>query len=55
MNGVMFDYPEDKVLSKRWVGDGHFRLQPENDTMDPIIVNDVEVLGKVVGLFRTYH
>ena len=35
--------------------DGHFRLQPENDTMDPIIVNDVEVLGKVVGLFRTYH
>lgn len=35
--------------------DCHFRLQPENDTMDPIIVDNVDVLGKVVGLFRTYH
>lgn len=34
--------------------DGHFRLQPENDTMEPIIVDEVEVLGKVVGLFRQY-
>ena len=30
----------------------HIRLQPENDTMDPIIVKDVKILGKVVGLFR---
>lgn|SRR5574344_1251095 len=30
----------------------HVRLQPENDTMDPIIVKDVQVVGKVVGLFR---
>lgn len=30
----------------------HIRLQPENDTMQPIIVRDVQVLGKVVGLFR---
>ena len=35
--------------------DGHFRLQPENDTMDPIIVDDVEILGKVFGVFRLYH
>lgn len=35
--------------------DGHYRLQPENDTMSPIILDSVEVLGKVVGLFRTYH
>ncbi len=34
--------------------DGHFRLQPENDTMDPIIVPDLTILGKVVGLFRRY-
>ena len=34
--------------------DGYFRLQPENDTMDPIIVDNVEILGKVVGLFRKY-
>lgn len=31
---------------------GHIRLQPENHTMDPIIVNDVQILGKVIGLFR---
>ncbi|MCR5685488.1 MAG: transcriptional repressor LexA [Lachnospiraceae bacterium] len=30
----------------------HIRLQPENDTMDPIIVKDVQILGKVIGLFR---
>ena len=34
--------------------DGHFRLQPENDHMDPIIVPDLVILGKVVGLFRKY-
>ena len=32
--------------------DGHYRLQPENDTMDPIIVDQVQVLGKVIGVFR---
>ncbi|MEG1009211.1 MAG: transcriptional repressor LexA [Clostridia bacterium] len=30
----------------------HIRLQPENDTMDPIIVKNVEIIGKVIGLFR---
>lgn len=35
--------------------DGHVRLQPENDTMEPIIVdNNVTILGKVIGLFRTF-
>ena len=32
--------------------DGHFRLQPENDTMDPIITDHVEILGRVIGLIR---
>ena len=32
----------------------HIRLQPENDTMDPIIVDDCKILGKLVGLFRKY-
>ena len=32
--------------------DGHYRLQPENDTMAPIILKEVTILGKVVGLFR---
>ena len=35
--------------------DGHIRLQPENDTMDPIIVDDCQVLGKVFGIFRLCH
>lgn len=33
--------------------DGHIRLQPENDTMDPIIVNDCQIIGKPFGVFRT--
>ena len=32
--------------------DGYFRLQPENDTMDPIILKECTILGKVVGLYR---
>ena len=35
--------------------DGHIRLQPENDTMDPIIVTDVQILGKVIGVFRFFN
>lgn len=31
---------------------GFYRLQPENDNMDPIIVNEVSILGKVIGVFR---
>ncbi|TWI59348.1 transcriptional repressor LexA [Halalkalibacter nanhaiisediminis] len=33
----------------------YIRLQPENSTMDPILLKDVTVLGKVVGVFRTIH
>jgi repressor LexA len=33
---------------------GHIRLQPENDTMDPIIVDDCEILGRVFGVLRLY-
>lgn len=32
--------------------EGHYRLQPENDAMEPIIADDVQVLGKVISLFR---
>lgn len=35
--------------------DGHIRLQPENDSMDPIIVENCQILGKVFGIFRLYH
>lgn len=32
--------------------DGYYRLQPENDSMDPIILKEVTILGKVIGLYR---
>lgn len=35
--------------------DGHIRLQPENDSMEPIIVDDCQILGKVYGVFRLYR
>ncbi len=31
---------------------GHYRLQPQNDAMDPIITDEVQILGKVIGVFR---
>ncbi len=34
--------------------DGHIRLQPENDYMEPIILPDVEIIGKVFGVFRFF-
>ncbi|OYD09656.1 transcriptional repressor LexA [Paludifilum halophilum] len=33
----------------------HVRLQPENDEMDPILLPEVTILGKVIGLFRELH
>lgn len=33
---------------------GYFRLQPENDTMQPIILKTVTILGKVIGLYRKF-
>ncbi|OPA74673.1 repressor LexA [Paenibacillus selenitireducens] len=33
----------------------HIRLQPENATMEPIRLNHVTILGKVIGLFRNFH
>ncbi len=32
----------------------HFRLQPENDYMEPIILDNVTILGKVIGLYRKF-
>ncbi|MBQ8028253.1 MAG: transcriptional repressor LexA [Clostridia bacterium] len=34
---------------------GHFRLQPQNDAFEPIITDEVMILGKVVGLYRKYN
>ena len=44
---------EDSATVKRFFKEeGVYRLQPENDFMDPIIVESVEILGKVIGVFR---
>lgn len=44
---------ENEATVKRFYKEkGHYRLQPENDTMDPIILSQVSILGKVVGLYR---
>ncbi len=44
---------DDSATVKRFYKEnGHYRLQPENDSMDPIIVDHAEVLGVVIGLLR---
>lgn len=44
---------EDSATVKTYYKEeGRYRLQPENDTMEPIYVDEVVILGKVVGLFR---
>ncbi|MCS8562891.1 transcriptional repressor LexA [Pediococcus pentosaceus] len=44
---------ENEATCKRFYRESdHIRLQPENDTMAPIILDNVTILGKVVGLFR---
>lgn len=44
---------DDSATVKRFYKEqGHIRLQPENDSMDPIIVDDAQILGRVIGLLR---
>lgn len=46
---------DDSVTVKRFFKeDNYVRLQPENDAMEPILVNDINVVGKVIGLFRHF-
>lgn len=46
---------EDEATVKRFYKEkGYYRLQPENSTMEPIFLDNVSVLGKVVGLFREF-
>lgn len=47
---------EDSVTVKTFYKEKSFyRLQPENDAMEPIIVSELDILGKVIGLFRLFH
>lgn len=46
---------ENEATVKRFFREnGHYRLQPENQTMEPIIVDEVMILGKVVAIQRNY-
>ena len=46
---------EDSATVKTFYKEDHYiRLQPENDTMDPIIVQDCMIMGKVIGLYRQF-
>lgn len=45
---------EEATVKTFYKENGHYRLQPENDTMDPIITDNVTILGKVTGVFRKY-
>lgn len=52
---AMVDGFESEATVKTFYREGdHIRLQPENSTMSPIIVNDVKILGKVRGVFRYF-
>lgn len=47
---------DDEATVKRFFKEkDYFRLQPENSSMDPIIVDNVSILGKVVGVYRLIH
>ena len=48
------DYEPGATVKRFYKENGHFRLQPENDFMDPIIAQDVTIVGKVKGVFRYF-
>ncbi len=49
---VLTSNMEEATVKTFYKENGHFRLQPENDTMEPIIADEVSVLGKVIGVYR---
>ena len=53
---MLFRSVEDEATVKRFYKEnGHYRLQPENDAMEPIYVDSVSILGRVVALLREYE
>ena len=45
---------EEATVKRFFKEDGHFRLQPENDAFEPIITDNLTILGKIVSLLRYY-
>ncbi len=52
---VAFIDGEDATVKRFFKENGRYRLQPENDSMEAIIVDNCEILGKVIGLKRYYN
>lgn len=51
---VAMNDENEVTLKTFYKEDGYFRLQPENDTMAPIILDNVTILGKAIGLYRKF-
>ena len=51
---ALVNQEQEATVKRFYKEEGHYRLQPENDNMPPIIVENVEIAGKVVGLKRYY-
>ena len=49
---VAMNEENEVTLKTFYKENGYFRLQPENDTMDPILLKEVTILGKAIGLYR---
>lgn len=46
---------DEATVKRFYKEDGHFRLQPENDSFEPIIADEVVLLGTVIALYRTFN
>ncbi|OUM98082.1 MAG: repressor LexA [Firmicutes bacterium ZCTH02-B6] len=46
---------EEATVKRFYRENGHVRLQPENDAYPPIVARDVQILGKVIGVYRRLH
>ena len=51
---VAMDDENQVTIKKYYKEKDYIRLQPENDFMLPIILNDVTILGKAIGLYRKF-
>ena len=51
---VALDNDGFTTLKTFYKENGYFRLQPENETMQPIILNKVDILGIAIGLYRKF-
>ncbi len=45
----------EATVKRFFLEDQQVRLQPENDSMDPMYFDNVSILGKVIGVYRTIH